>query len=426
MFGKRLFALAVGAICFCLSDDGRAFETAIQDAACRIEGLARPLRQTLMIVDEAALDLTPAGKPGEATRRLNRFILSIAGVAEGQTASVSAPRERITIYLARKDGSDLLRLFTGCTPVYAASDIERMESGSSSIVSEVKIFVGRDVRSNIERERLAFQTAILRSMVDATKAATPQKSPERSPSELGFLQAIALLRGALDLGEGVPRLIVLSPMDIPLARSLTDVKDARAKGFDLSQRLGVDLQRAEVYLVGVNRDAPTSLRDFSQAFFLGLKGRLAATSGETLPPFADPPKAVRTFGGFIDYLGQKVPMQMRVASDQGGALVNSWMEVSVLRAVATPLTGKAICRSDDQCEVQGDGNEFAQSWVVEPKANPTFSEKLPFSGVRYFSFTVSGQSVKGRVFDPNVSISGNKGTPFSLPFELSAMPGVKF
>jgi hypothetical protein len=426
MLSRMILTAIACAICSCLSNYAGAFETTILDSACRVEGLTRPLRQTLIIVDEASLDLTADGKPGEATRRLNRSILSIAGVAEGQTVSVSAPRERITIYLARRDGSDLLRVFTGCTPVYSADEIERMEKGSSSAMSQVKTFIGRDIRSNIEKEKISFQTAILRGMVDATKVMTPAKAANGTSSEIGFLQAIALLRGGVDLGEGVPRVIVISPMDMPLARSLADVKDARGRGFDLAQQLGSDLQRAEVYLIGLNRGAPAVVRDFCHALFLGLKGRLAATSGETLPPFAEPPKAVRTYGGFIDYLGQKVPMQLRVSYDQGGSLVNSWMEVSVLRAVATPLTGKAICKSDDQCDVNGDGKEFAQSWVVDPKTNPTFNEKLPFSGVRYFSFSVSGQSIKGRVFDPNVVISGNKGTPFSLPFELSATPTVKF
>lgn len=242
------------------------------------------------------------------------------------------------------------------------------------------------------------------------------------------MQALLLLQGNIDLGEGVPRIIVISPMKLQLASALSDTKHAREKGFELASQIGADLQRAEVYLIGLSRDASVHTRDFAHALFLGMKGRLAAVSGEAFPALAEPPQVIRVYGGFIDYVGQKVPMQLRLSIDRNGSLVNSWVEVSVFRPVATPLTGKAICKGQgvEECEIKGDGKEFSQSWVADVRANPTFNEKMPFSGARYFELFASGSAAKGRVYDPNLVLSGKQGASFALPFELSTTPTMRF
>jgi hypothetical protein len=106
-------------------------------------------------------------------------------------------------------------------------------------------------------------------------------------------------------------------------------------------------------------------------------------------------------------------------------LVNSWVEITVKRAVATPLTGKAICNGSDVCDVTGDGKEFSQSWVVDTAADQMekFSELLPFSGLRYFELTTSQGGAKGRAYDPLVpSINGKK----ELSFDLLRTPAVRF
>lgn len=116
--------------------------------------------------------------------------------------------------------------------------------------------------------------------------------------------------------------------------------------------------------------------------------------------------------------------KLRLAIDGTGSLVNSWIEIAVVRAVATPLGGKAVCKdaSGDQCDVKGDGKEFGQSWVVDVKPAPTFDAKLPFSGVRQIEFSTTKAGVKGRAFDANVTINGKK----EMPFELTATPAIKF
>src|SRR5262249_24831662 len=153
-----------------------------------------------------------------------------------------------------------------------------------------------------------------------------------------------------------------------------DEKAARALGFDNAEKVGADLQRAEVYITGMSAQASKFIRDFSQAFFLGSKAKLVDASGETIGQTNEAPERLRIYSGFINYGGVQVPMQIRLATDRSGSLVNSGVEVTVKRAIATPLTGKAVCKADDleNCEVKGDGKEFAQLWAADRSGDPKF------------------------------------------------------
>jgi hypothetical protein len=105
--------------------------------------------------------------------------------------------------------------------------------------------------------------------------------------------------------------------------------------------------------------------------------------------------------------------------------VNSWVEVTVERPVATPLTGKAICKSKglEDCEIKGDGKDFAQLWVPDPDPNkPTFDQNIPFSGLRWFEFTSTQNGISGHFYDPMVIINKEK----DIPFQLSKTPDIKF
>jgi hypothetical protein len=414
-----LSALVIASFC----SEATAFETVISEAPCRLAGFARPLRQTVVIIDEDAVETPTGGKPSEVNRRVNRAVLSMAGVLDGQTGMLSAPRERVTVLMARQDGSDLVRVFSGCPPLYSQDEIAQIEKDSSSATGQLWKFIGRDARSQIEKDRNAFQSSLLQAIVEATKLKSQKPAANEDREGLAFLRAIGLARGAFDLGEGVPRILIISPMRPPIINDITDVKTAREKGFQAAAKVGADLQRAEMYITGLSAGSRFA-RDFAHSFFLGSKGQVIAASGETLPAFLDPARSVHVFGGFIDYVGVKVPMQLRLAIDRSGSLVNSWVEVSVLRPVATPLSGKAVCKGADliSCEVQGDGKGFGQSWVADVKAEPTFDEKLPFSGVRHIEFSTSADGLKGRAFDPNVVFTGSKG----LNFELARTVNVKF
>ena len=134
---------------------------------------------------------------------------------------------------------------------------------------------------------------------------------------------------------------------------------------------------------------------------------------------------VAVYGGFASYGLVNAPMQIRLAVDSSGSLVNSWVEVSVDKATATPMTGKAICKGAnlDNCTIQGDGKDFSQAWAVDPDPNkPTFDQKLPFSGIRWFQFTTSAKGVNGTFSDPMVIVNKQK----EMPFDLATTAHVKF
>jgi hypothetical protein len=206
--------------------------------------------------------------------------------------------------------------------------------------------------------------------------------------------------------------------------SLKNAKEARERGFSYASNTNADLQRAEVYVVNVSREASKFARDFTQAFLLGIKGNLLAFTSEPVTSVSDPPVAVQIFGGFIDYGGVKAPMQMRLAVDKTGSLVNSWVEISIDRPTATPLSGKSVCKNDqmESCEIKGDGKGFSQSWVADQSPTPKFDPSLPFSGLRYFEFSSRADGVKGRFYDPIVVINGQK----ELTFDLARTPKIRF
>ena len=89
------------------------------------------------------------------------------------------------------------------------------------------------------------------------------------------------------------------------------------------------------------------------------------------------------------------------------------------------MTGKAICKGAnlDNCTIQGDEKDFAQAWAVDPDPNkPTFDQKLPFSGIRWFQFTTSAKGVNGTFYDPMVIVNKQK----EMPFDLGTTAHVKF
>jgi hypothetical protein len=422
-----MLVVVAGLSLWCLfATNAAALETVVLDGACHLEGLSRPLRQTIVVIDQGSIVPTKSEDIGATNRRWLNTTLTIAGVQEGQATFISAPRERLTVLVARQDGGDLIRVFTGCSPTYSQEEIAKMKQSSAGLKEKLDWFLGKDVQSQIENDRKRFRSALTDALADLPKMDRPGANASASANIPPFLTAFSAFAGTIDLGEGIPRLFVLSGMDSDALRAFKDAKTARQAGFDSADNIGGDLQRSEVYINGVANNSGRYAREFMLAFFLGMKGRVAGVSGETLPAVAEQPQMVQVFGGSIDYgSGVKVPMQIRFAADRSGSLVNSWVEVTVKRAVATPLSGKVVCKNKDNCEVTGDGKEFSQSWVVDPTLDQMqkFDESLPFSGVRYFEFTTSANGLKGRAYDPLVkSINGKS----ELSFELSRTPNVKF
>jgi hypothetical protein len=407
-------AFAVGAL-----SSAAAAETVVVEEACTLEGLSRPLRQTIAVIDELAIDAWTTGEMSDGNRRWINAVIGVAGVQEGQRNENAAPRERITVLLARANGSDLVRVFTGCPPTFSREEFDGLDADSTGLTRRFNKWLGKDARSRVEADQKAFCLKLLGALVQLTKDAVKTKSKESD-----FLSLLPDIGRSFDLGSGIPRIVIFSPL-ILVNGNFDNKPAAREAGFKQASRYAADLKRAEVYVVRGKHETNVLARDYVSALLLGSKGFLVDASGETLPALREPPQMVAVYGGFISYGLVNAPMQIRLAVDSSGSLVNSWVEVSVDRATATPMTGKSICKGAnlDNCTIQGDGKDFSQTWAVDPDPNkPTFDQKLPFSGIRWFQFTTSPKGVNGTFSDPMVIVNKQK----EIPFDLATTTHVKF
>jgi hypothetical protein len=397
----------------------QAAETVVAEEFCHSEGFTRPLRQTIVVLDEMTVEPWTSGEMSEGNRRWMNAAISLAGVEEAQRDKNAAPRERITVLLARANGSDLVRVFTGCPPTFSREEMEKLDASTAGARRMFDEWLGKDPRSRVEADQKAFRIKLLGALVQLTKEAVKAKSPESN-----FLSLLPAVGRTLDLGNGIPRIVIFSPLVLANG-TFANKAAAREAGFKQASLYAADLKRAEVYVVHGKREANSIADDYLSALLLASKGYLVDTSGETLPALRDAPQMIAVYGGFISYGLVNAPMQIRLAVDSAGSLVNSWVEISVDKATATPMTGKAICKGAnlDNCTIQGDGKDFSQAWALDPDPNkPTFDQHLPFSGMRWFQFTTSAKGATGTFYDPMVIVNKQK----DMPFDLSTTAHVKF
>jgi hypothetical protein len=332
---QTLFGLAFAAG---VLSSAHAAETVVAEEACTLEGFSRPLRQTIAVIDEAAIEAWTTGEMSDANRRWLNALVGLAGVQEGQRNENAAPRERITVLLARANGSDLVRVFTGCPPTFSREEVERLDANNTGLKRAFNEWLGKDPRSRVEAEQKAFRVKFLGALVQLTKDAVKTKSTESD-----FLSLLPDVGRSFDLGNGIPRIVIFSPL-VLVNGNFDNKAAAREAGFKQASRYAADLKRAEVYVVRGKHETGVLVRDYVSALLLGSKGFLVAASGETLPALREVPQMIAVYGGFVSYGLVSAPMQIRLAVDTSGSLVNSWVEVTADKPTATPMTGKAICK----------------------------------------------------------------------------------
>jgi hypothetical protein len=142
-----------------------AAETVVAEDACTLEGFSRPLRQTIAVIDELAIEPWTHGEISDANRRWINAVIGLAGVQEGQRTETAAPRERITVLLARANGSDLVRVFTGCPPTFSRDEFEKLDAQSTGLARAFNAWLGKDPRSRVEAGQKAFRISLLGALV---------------------------------------------------------------------------------------------------------------------------------------------------------------------------------------------------------------------------------------------------------------------
>ncbi len=393
-----------------------SFDLVRYEATCPSgEREARSLRQTVILLDEA---LVTAGE-GEAAQRLTRMVVEAADARDAPAGTLGT-RERLTLLVARRDGSEIVPLFVGCSPNISADEVGQRKAQDSALDR----FVWGGTDSRVQKARTDYATAIARALAQLRKQAGEIAAEPLRPGSI--VTALGNAGRLADPELGLPRFVVLSPFAVVEAASLKDVPSARKAGFDLAERAGVDFGRAEVYLGGTGAAGGLPL-EAARAFVLGSRGNLVAARSDSLPRFAPEPVTVAVFSGFLDNVGRRTPMQMRLAQSATGELVNSWVETTVSRPVATPLDGKAICRGAGQCEIQG-RDRFARVWLLDPQGEPADRSAFPYGGARNIDVKVAGASATGAISDPKIFFRAkdDAGQADQLRFELQRVDGGRF
>lgn len=392
-----------------------AYEVVRQEGACGTPRDTRSLRQTLLVIDEAMVSDTP-----EKNQRWTKIAVEASDAREVSTGTLGV-RERLSIFVARRDGSELVPLFVGCSPNLSTDEFEKTKSQDSMLDR----FIGRDAEAQRKAARDNFAGALARALTQIQRRGAELAAEPARPGSL--VRALQNAGHLVDLNQGIPRFILITPFGMESTQP-ADVAPARQAGFQLAERSGVDLGRAEVYIAGAT--LTDAALEFARAFVLGAKGFLVATRSDGVPRLQAEPAAVRVYAGFVDYVGQRVPVQLRFATTAQGDLVNSWVETTLSRTTATPLSGKALCRPGGACEVRGDGR-FAQVWFMDPQSDPPDRTKLPFGGARNFEMTADATGAKGRVWDPKVVFVGEDAQHAALKseelrFEIERKEGLQF
>jgi hypothetical protein len=400
-----------------------AYEPVRFDEPCRRVEATMPLRQTIVIVDEGALRTRDAQAKIDDKRWI-RAIVDLADAREGATTTTNMEAgERLIVMVARADGSELVPLFFGCSPNLSVAERSEREKSDSA----TDRFFGRDTAALVKRQLESFEARILEALTQVNQQVDRDNKAGRPIAPEGFVRAVASSGRLVDLTFGVPRVVLITDLRFVDPRKLPDRETARKLGFEWATKVNLDLFRAEVYVLNFGDASSQYMRDFAEALLLGSKGVLSGWRTDGLPPLLAAPVAVRHFGGTIDYAGLAAPIQIRLAFDKAGNLVNSWVEVTISKSVATPMTGKAICQGTQVCEVKGDGKLFGQAWSTATSNEPMFGEDLPFAGLRYFDLSTTKDDAAGRIYDPKAKIRlGSDQTADDFRFTLKTTPGQVF
>ncbi|MEP0324836.1 hypothetical protein [Bauldia litoralis] len=356
-----------------------------------------PLRQTTVIVDDSLVHRSPPGAPLPPENVA--WIEPVRQIADVEVRSLGTmmPGEHLSVFVARRDTAELVPVFFGCSPNLSGADSAALEEDQSFVS---KLIFGETTG---EERRKDFLDALGDAFGLIIRE--DREPPPGDGDAAGFLRVLASTPSLYSLDNGIPRVLLITPFAAP-AGAWRSVEDARRQGFAMADDLKVDFKLAEVYVVATQAGAEHA-QDFADAYLLGSRARLAGWRKTGLPPVENPPAQVAVYGGAVDIAGIESPVQIRLAVDRQGSLVNSWIELTRIATAATPVTGKMICADETDCEVKGDGRLFAQAWSVtpletRPGAQTMFDQDLAWSGFRHIEIGIEGERAEAWIFEPNV------------------------
>jgi hypothetical protein len=335
------------------------------------------------------------------------------------------PRERVTVLIARKDGAGTRAVFTGCLPFFSLAERTKINR-DSGYRGSIDTFFGTGPVANAKkgmdlfRIRIGdgFQEALQLGVLSAASASGPSSDIAKSGLVSSLKQG-----NLLNLNYGIPRVVLYSDLTRFFGNAEPGAK-GRQLGLDKGLAANLNFRNAELYVAGMSGGA--GARDALDMFFLAAHAELAgAGSASSLPGFAGNPVHVSRFQGTIQWAAARSPVRIRLATDQNGTVVNSWLSVNTDVEQFSPFHGVLTCASETSCKFTGD-EMFSQVWTVSRSANgvPALNAQMPFGGARTLDFTVENSVAKGAISDPNINFQGTKNN--RLEFSASRQAAALF
>lgn len=388
----------------------------VDDTYCTYQDRPAALRQTVLIIDGGIIVPEPEG-PLPENQQWRRFVTQFLDNSDQLVRQRVDARERVTVGVANADGSGLTILFSGCVPLFRLEEETELDAKTNVFDT----FFGNDWRRAFEKDGEKFRRQVSIALISGIKG-LPAAGPAPMPFMDGALVSALTKSVGYSLERGIPRVVVYSDLS-RYQFPTSDLPTVRTAGRTDGERAAIDLMRAEVHLFGATGAQTDAVKNYLEAFFLTSKGHLATlnATGGAMVSLA-PPRSVEMYQGTIAYPDADYPVKMRLALDQSGAVVNSWIEVQSALSRFVPFSGIMDCAAELDCQYVGD-NIFAQIWDDNPDAKADLQAWQPFGGMRGFTFALKGPSVNGLVKDEQGYIVGKED---GLVFSMSHVPNGLF
>jgi hypothetical protein len=374
---------------------------------CVVDGLAPSMRHTLIMIDENALSKTE--NPADFVSlngKIRDVVLTFADPDRALSSGTSDYRERISIHILPTDGAASYRVFSGCLPGLSPQELADAKKESSAVGD----FFSGGVTQKIENDVADFTTKLIGSLQVGARGAKGAAKAQSGPvAEISVFQSLRASGRVINSDMGLPRVVVvtdLSGVDLPEAATREELRKAAFAAGDAS---ALDFGRADVVFVQ-GSGGNDQQREFMDAFLLAQHGKLVYWGNERVGALPPAPSRVARYVGKVTYPNGEDAVQIRVASDRNGKLVNSWMILRGRPDKSVPLSGTALCSEAGECEVRSDEGGFSQAWSMAPGGEPEFDPDMPFSGLRDFEFKAGAQKLSGKLFDPSVDRIGPPGS----------------
>jgi len=384
---------------------------------CSVPDMLPALRQTFIVLDENLLVATQtAADFASKNQRLRDAVLAFADPGSSLEQGRSAPRERITVLLAPIDGGTAKQIFTGCIPGLSTTDRAALANTQSATA---KFFAGGSDEKFMEGAD-DFTAILVGALVNAAQ----RRSREAAATQPKFFDSLRGFGTALRTESARRVVLVSNAVEVVVG---ANESEARAAAFLAAKTAGFDFGNADVLLIGDGGNNPLRVA-YMDAWLVAQAGRLAGWSNDPSGLSYQPaPTKIERFMGTSRYPdGQELVTKVRLAYDDNGKLVDSWLILSDMREAAIPLTGQAICQQNNACDFRSDKGGFAQSWIAERGSEPKFDENAPYAGLREWSMTVSGAKLQGEVFDSAVDRIGKNASSKTIPFTATAQQKATF